>query len=58
MTHPTHVPEASDEPSTGAELLSLLASRGPMLTVDELDELEATVAEQRAQLPEVKWTTR
>lgn len=47
----------AEETVTGAELLTLLATRGPMFSLAELDELEATLAEQNAQLPEDKWTT-
>lgn len=48
----------AEQTVSGAELLALLATRGPLFTLDELDELEATLVEQRAQLPEDKWTTR
>ncbi len=47
----------AEDTVTGAELLALMASRGPLFTVDELDELEASLDVQRAQLPEDKWTT-
>lgn len=48
----------AEDTITGAQLLARYAASGPMFTVEELDELEATLAEQRAQLPEDKWTTR
>lgn len=40
---------------TGAGLLSLLAARGPAFSLDELDELEVTIAEQKRQRPELKF---
>lgn len=42
---------------TGSELLERMALRGPMLTEAELDQLEATVSDLRALVPEDKWTT-
>ncbi len=48
----------AEDTITGAQLLARYAASGPTLTVEELDELEATLAEQRAQLPEDKWMTR
>jgi len=48
----------AEDTITGAQLLAHYATIGATFTIEELDELEATVAEQRAQLPEDKWMTR
>ena len=47
----------AEDTVTGAQLLALVTSRGPAFALDELDELDETLAEQRAQVPEDKWTT-
>ena len=47
----------AEDTITGAQLLARYAAQGATFTLDELDELDATLAEQRAQLPEDKWTT-
>lgn len=57
MAHTHDHPDPAEGSVTGAELLKLLEGRGPVITLEELDELEVTRAEQNAQLPEDKWTS-
>jgi predicted CopG family antitoxin len=47
-----------EESVTGAQLLARYQQLDPAFTIEELDELESAITEQRARAPEDKWTTR